>query len=372
MSGNALRQWNDARSARRRGPEEMDRLRRRRLADLVAYVRANSPYYRELYRDLPDDVDDPARLPVTTRGELMPRFDDWVTDHEVTQAQVRAFAARPALVGSRFLGRYLVATTSGTTGTPGFFLADDATVSLSTVLGLLGRWRCLGPRGFAGIRARGGRTAAIVATGGHYMAIAGIARLGPAARRTRIFSVHEPVPRLVDGLNRLRPALLVGYTSVIGLLADEQAAGRLRIDPVLVETVGETLVPGERERIATTFHARVRAPYGATECTFLAGSCPAGWYHVNTDWAVAEPVDADHRPVPPGEPSATVLLSNLANRVQPILRYDLGDSVLVRPDPCPCGDPLPALSVRGRSADVLRFATPAGTQAAVAPLALAA
>jgi phenylacetate-coenzyme A ligase PaaK-like adenylate-forming protein len=68
--------------------------------------------------------------------------------------------------------------------------------------------------------------------------------------------------------------------------------------------------------------------------------------------------------------SHTVLVSNLANRVQPILRYDLGDSVLQRPDPCPCGDPQPAIRVQGRTADVLTFATERGERVSVPPLAL--
>src|SRR5690606_11593217 len=108
------------------------------------------------------------------------------------------------------------------------------------------------------------------------------------------------------------------------------------------------------------FRAQVRAVYAATECFFLSHWRDQHWYHVNIDWAVLEPVDADHRPVPPGEPSHTVLVSNLANRVQPFLRYDLGDSVLVRPDPCPCGSALPAIRVQGRAADLLAFDTGAG------------
>ncbi|MFB4294889.1 hypothetical protein ACBI99_45185 [Nonomuraea sp. ATR24] len=90
----------------------------------------------------------------------------------------------------------------------------------------------------------------------------------------------------------------------------------------------------------------------------LAYGCAHNWLHVNADWVVLEPVDADHRPVPPGRPSHTVLLSNLANRVQPLLRYDLGDNVLVRPDACPCGSALPAVQVQGRAAEMLEF--PAG------------
>jgi phenylacetate-CoA ligase len=100
-------------------------------------------------------------------------------------------------------------------------------------------------------------------------------------------------------------------------------------------------------------------------------SCREGWLHVNADWVILEPVDAHHRPTPPGEQSHTVLVTNLANRVQPILRYDLGDSVLRRPDPCPCGNPLPAIRVQGRTADLLTFPTPAAGTVTLTPLSIA-
>ncbi|MFO0845320.1 MAG: hypothetical protein U0797_23540, partial [Gemmataceae bacterium] len=127
---------------------------------------------------------------------------------------------------------------------------------------------------------------------------------------------------------------------------------------------------GEYDRIAEVFGTKVGNSYAATECPFLSYGCEHRWLHVNSDWAVLEPVDADYRPVPPGEQSHTVLLSNLANRVQPILRYDLGDSILQRPDPCPCGNPLPAIRVRGRSADMLSFPTEGGERVSIPPLAL--
>jgi phenylacetate-CoA ligase len=118
---------------------------------------------------------------------------------------------------------------------------------------------------------------------------------------------------------------------------------------------GETLTVELRERLANAFHAKVRAAYAATECSFLGIGCVEGWYHVSSDWAILEPVDADHQPVPPGELSHTVLVSNLVNRVQPYLRYDLGDSILVRPDACPCGSPFQAVQVQGRVVDMLTF-----------------
>ncbi|SDM87734.1 hypothetical protein SAMN04488074_12874 [Lentzea albidocapillata subsp. violacea] len=154
------------------------------------------------------------------------------------------------------------------------------------------------------------------------------------------------------------------------LLATEQQAGRLHIDPALVILSAEGLPSGEYDRIATAFGTKVRHGYAANECTFLSYSCHHGWLHVNSDWAILEPVDADHQPVPPGERSHTALLTNLANRTQPILRYDLGDAVQLRPAPCPCGNPLPAIHVQGRTADLLTFPARGGEPVTIAPLAL--
>ncbi|WP_233160099.1 phenylacetate--CoA ligase family protein [Pseudonocardia sp. MH-G8] len=364
----------DIRAARKQGPESIRRRQQARLADIVAYARARSPYYRQLYHGVPDQITNPAQLPVTSKAELMPRFDDWVTDPDVTLAKVRAHVEDPSLIGEKFLGRYTVATTSGTSGARGIFLTEDRAMAVGTTLiaaRIMPTW--LGPAGLLRIVARGGRMAAVVATDGHFAAYVGATQMRNRSRLGRkqaeVFSVHSPLPELVDALNRFQPAVIIGYASVIALLAGEQESGRLRIRPVLVQPGGETLAAGEYQRIARAFNATVRDGYAATECLFMAYRCQHGWLHVNADWVLLEPVDADHQPVPPGQRSHTVLLTNLANRIQPILRYDLGDSIEARPQPCPCGDPLPAIGLQGRAGDVLTFPTHSGDEVAITPLA---
>lgn len=85
-----------------------------------------------------------------------------------------------------------------------------------------------------------------------------------------------------------------------------------------------------------------------------------------------EPVDADYRPGAPGQAAHTVLLTNLANRVQPIIRYNLGDSITVRPDPCACGSALPAIRVEGRRDETLWLRAASGEAVPLLPLPLAA
>ncbi|MEJ8672810.1 hypothetical protein WKI71_44050 [Streptomyces sp. MS1.AVA.1] len=247
---------------------------RERLASMVDFARSNSPYYRELYRTLPERVENPALLPVTHKQDLMARFDDWVTDPEVTIHRLRAFVADRRRVGERFLGRYLVTTTSGTTGHRGLFLLDDHEAAVVRALSLRAARRSLTPSVTARLLARRIRSAHIVATSGHLAAYAVIARSRAAGRLStrgsRVLSTHSPLPELVDQLNRYRPVFLAGYATVIALLAGERMAGRLCIAPAVVSLLAEGVSDRDHERIRSAFGARLVNAYGCNESLALA------------------------------------------------------------------------------------------------------
>ena len=348
---------------------------RARLVDLVRFARVQSPLYRELYQDLPVQVTDLQQLPVVTKRQLMEGFDRWGTDPAVTRAGVEAFVADKANVGGRYLGRYAVWTTSGISGEPGVFVHDADAVAIYRALTLvrgLVAWMTPG-RLWATLR-RSDRVATVVATGGHYvsasmMAVARKARPRPF-NRVRVFSVLRPLPELVQELNAFQPAELIGYPTALMLLAQEHLAGRLAIRPALVGYGGEWLSPPARRLIVAAFGEPVRENYGASEFTRLAWGCLHEGLHVSADWGILEPVDEQYRPVAPGRPSHSALLTNLANRVQPLIRYDLGDSITVLPERCACGSPLPLIRVEGRRDEIVYLRASGGATVPLLPLAL--
>ena len=63
-----------------------------------------------------------------------------------------------------------------------------------------------------------------------------------------------------------------------------------------------------------------------------------------------EPVDDAYQPVPRRRTSHTVLVTNLANRVQPLIRYDLGDRVQVAPARAPAAARFPRCGSRAAAA----------------------
>lgn len=374
------RRWGEAHvvvdmfRAQHEGPVGLARRRSERLTALVAHARTKSPFYRDHYAGQPLDPVVPGGLPPVTKPELMASFDDWVTDPRIRRSDVEAFVADPGLIGTPYRGEFFVCTSSGTTGHPALFVHDRNAIAVyRAVIARLDRtW--LSPRQWVGVARRGFRLAVVVGSGGHFAAAGWLEferhRSAWRRRAYRVFSVQRPLTETVAALNAFDPAILSAYPSALELLADERSAGRLRVRPTLVETGGETLLPDVRTRMRRAFGSVVRDVYGASEFDPIAFSCDYDWLHVNSDWVMLEPVDADLRPTPAGQESHTVLITNLANRVQPIIRYDLGDSVLARPDPCPCGLRLPAIRVAGRRDDVLRLAAEDGRAVSVLPLAI--
>ncbi|TET99138.1 MAG: phenylacetate--CoA ligase family protein, partial [Anaerolineales bacterium] len=308
--------------ARRGGKHALTTRREHRLANLIAFARARSPFYQNLYRQLPAGIHEIQELPPVSKPDLMESFDDWVTDPKVTKTGVDAFVTDTDLVGNYYLDQYALWTTSGTTGEPGVFVHDGDALNIYAALGLLrgiNAWMTKGNL-WAFLR-RDVRVAIVIATGGHWAsdAVKELVRgLHPSiSDRIHTYSVLTPLHQMVKSLNDYQPTILIGYPTALTLLANQQVVGGLKISPLLVVTAAEWLTPGARDQIAGAFDCLVRETYAATEFMGIAYSCDHGRLHVNSDWVILEPVNEAYQPVPPGQPSQTALLTNLANRVQP-------------------------------------------------------
>lgn len=359
----------------RAGPDALRERQTRRLADLIQFARERSPFYRKLYQALPERLPRLTELPPVNRATLMANFDDWLTDRRVTRAGVEEFLRHPDCIGQQYAGEYAVWTSSGTTGVPGIYVQDSDALAVYDALQTVRFWRTWGtqspPRAALGPQLR---YAMVAATGGHFAGAASVERLrhlNPLlADNVRVFSVQMPVTALVAALNAYQPAYLAGYPTAMEVLTGEQRAGRLSLRPVAIWTGGECLSAQVRAEIEASFQCPVTEDYGSSEFMSIGSGCKEGWLHLNADWVILEPVDANHRPAPPGQSSHTVLLTNLANRIQPIIRYDLGDSILVKPEPCRCGNFLPAVRVEGRRNAILRLKSSGGGMVQLLPLAL--
>jgi phenylacetate-CoA ligase len=108
-----------------------------------------------------------------------------------------------------------------------------------------------------------------------------------------------------------------------------------------------------RQTIETAWRCRLYDRYGAVEGCVYASQCEYGRYHVSPDIGIVEILGSDGRPAPPGV-MGEVVCTGLHNRLQPLIRYRIGDAARWAVDQsCACGRCMPILeAVEGRFEDI--------------------
>jgi phenylacetate-CoA ligase len=345
--GRALRVARQLAQRERWPRERLQEHQRDQLEALVRHAAALAPYYRDRIPAGPVEL---ADLPALDKATLMERFDDIVCDR-----RLRRDALLEHLDGldhdALYLGEYRAMTTSGSSGRKGLFVYDRAGF-LTTAAQFL---RC---NEMCGVKPRVPRLKVAFIGGGAptHMSRRGASLLSVGVHRVLSLSVTMPVPRLVEALNEFQPDYMNAYPSVAALLADEQLAGRLRIGLERMTTSSELRTPEMTERIEAAFGVRPFDVYATTEGLWGC-SCEHGeGIHLFEDLALFENVDAEGRPVRDGQPGAQLLVTNLFNRAQPLIRLAISDMVTIDPEPCPCGRTLRRMrAIDGRADDVLEL-----------------
>jgi phenylacetate-CoA ligase len=308
-----------------------------RLREMVRWAAATVPYYRERFRA--EGID-----PDSIRGvEDLPRLP--VLEKEVVRARGRdlrseAFSARQLVAGH----------SSGTTGTALALAYTDEAFAWEYAV----NWR---QRGWYGIRL-GDRFAGF---GGQ--TVVPFHQQHPPfwrydrPRRRMLFSLYHMTPaHLADYARELgRPGYVFwqGYPSSLALLAawmldHDFALGEAA--PRVVFTSSESLLEFQRETIARATGAPVADRYGHSEFAVSALTCPAGRYHVDTEFCVLE---IDPREETDEWVRGEILTTGFANRAMPFLRYRTGDvATLYKRGGCSCGRARPVLErIDGRIED---------------------
>jgi len=328
---------------------ELLRHQQERLSALRTFALERSPFYAGFHRGL--ETRPLSELPILTKAVMMEHFDDLVTDRAVRLADVEAFLGNYR--GDRlFRDRYVVLSTSGSTGRRGLFLFSlDEWL---TVLAMITRpivWA-----GLSGRISRPPRSAMIASTTPWHYSTRISASLSTRLLPTLRLDAGEPIETMVRRLNAWQPEVLAVYPSVLKPLADEQIAGRLRITLKSVATSAEVLPDDTRRRVQQAWDLRVFDTYGATEYAPIAAECSYGRKHLFEDGAIIEVVDDKGRPVPDGSCGDRLLLTIFNRRTQPLIRYEISDMIRPIGGTCECGRPFRLIeSIEGRIEDVLQF-----------------
>lgn len=145
-----------------------------------------------------------------------------------------------------------------------------------------------------------------------------------------------------------------GYANFMALVAEHMADRGLtpRTPPVAVFSTSDQLSQAARQLMEHTWRTKVWDEYGMVEYAALIRECAQGNRHPQMDYGVIElePVGRED-----GFQVAEVIATGFIPHMAPIVRYRVGDQVLVDPDArCACGAPGPVIkAIRGRTSEFI-------------------
>jgi phenylacetate-coenzyme A ligase PaaK-like adenylate-forming protein len=337
---------------------DTDRLathQQQRLRALLAHAAEHSRFHRRRLGGLDPNhfqLTDLARLPVMTKSQMMDSFDDVITDRRLNRRLVEQHLDASQHEPGLLFDQYVCLASGGSSGQRGIFVQT------------LGEWldfvaSLVRPSYAKALAAEGpppkGLVLGIVAAASpvHSSGFGAAVAVGPPVRLIPA-PATLPLAEIVARLNTAQPPALQGYPSKLAELARERLAGRLHIAPRSVTTMGDLLTDTDRALIERAFATPVINAFVSTE-GLVGHSLPGGSVlSFASDMCLAEPVDDDNQPAPPGEPSTKVLVTNLHNFTQPLVRYELTDGFTSQTN-APAG--WLRASVEGRADDIFHYAS---------------
>lgn len=306
-----------------------------RLRQLLAHAQRHVPHYRALFKQVgfnPETVlstADLARLPFLTKADIRAAGDAMKSD----QAQGLA----------RF-------NTGGSSGEPLIFYIGKERVSHDVAA----KWRATrwwdvdigDPE---------------IVVWGSPIELGGQDRvkiLRDKLLRTRLLPAFEMSAQKLDTfiaeIRAMRPKMLFGYPSALAHIAQHAEARGLRMDDLGIKVAfvtSEALYDHQRQQIERAFGCPVANGYGGRDAGFIAHQCPSGSMHITAEDIIVEIVDPDGKLLPAGE-SGEIVVTHLATRDYPFIRYRTGDIGVLDDQPCACGRGLPLLKeIQGRTTD---------------------
>lgn len=171
-------------------------------------------------------------------------------------------------------------------------------------------------------------------------------------------SIYHLSPRFLhnymDFLRSYKPAIIMGYPSALYTIANYAIENKDYPFPArAIVTMAETLELRVRQALEKTWNCRVFDRYGAVEGCMFVSQCEYGKYHVSPDVGIIEILGRDGKACPPGV-IGEVVCTGLHNKLQPLIRYKVGDVACWSLDQdCLCKRQMPIIErIEGRFEDI--------------------
>jgi phenylacetate-CoA ligase len=330
---NVLKSLSDIRDIPQTSQAEIRAVQKEKLARVLKNASRNIPYYRKLFNDcgiltealnLPEDI---SYIPILTKEMLKQNL--------------------PLLINANHNGRVSKETTSGTVGNPLAIPIDrQKSASIRAVM----------------FRNYGWYNIDVGDKQARFWGMPSAPRLHLreslkdfCANRIRLsaFNVSDDAFRqFVKKIKTFKPKYFYGYPSLLYKFSQWLSDNKIGMSDLSLCSVictGEVLYAFQRKGIESTFQCKVVNEYGTTETGIIAFECPEGSLHINSDHVYLESVKSEEF-----ADMGSLVVTELNNYYNPLIRYKLGDLGDISKDSCRCGIGFPILkNLTGREGNFI-------------------
>jgi putative adenylate-forming enzyme len=326
----------------------------RELRKLVHYAREHSPYYAKSLEAFHfDTLDEYRSLPQIEKSILMKNFDT-INTQGLSLDDAMPFTLQKEF-SKDYLGyyknRFVLGLSSGTSGNKGLFITDK---SLTRKLPFV-------------FLARSGLPLSLLPY--RILFCLRVFSQGFNDINSPLIKLHyaptmTAPEELIHQINARKINILMAPPSLLRVLLP--LVSEIKVELKRIVCYAEVLEKDEKQRFETVFKTKVIEIYQASEGQ-MASACSYGNLHINEDLVYVELLDEEGEPVQAQQRAQTMLVTNLVNTAQPLIRYAMNDLIILK-DACPCGSQFRVIdSIVGRQDDVMTFITHDGKEQTIFP-----
>lgn len=346
--------------------QQIKALQKRKLDKMLSFAYAHSPYYRKAFEAAGITAQNITKTPLSkfptlNKEQLMAHFDELVTDSSLKQKNLLRFDKKSANGKNIYRGEYHIVHSSGSTGTPRYFVYDNAAWEQMLIGIIRGALWDLSMTEILKLLASKPRILYIAATDGRYGGAMAVSDgIDGVRAEQRFLDINTPLTEWLNTVREFKPNILIGYPSAIKMLAELMRSHKTSLKMKRIISCGEPLSPGLRQYLESTFKSPVLNFYGASESLALG-------VEQNADEGMLLFDDLNIIEVIDGE----MYLTCLYNFTQPLIRYHISDRLVLRKpkrgDQCSFTK---ADVLLCRNEDVLWFETESGKKEYLHPLSV--
>jgi len=316
--------------------EQIKQLQLVRLQSLLSYADKNVPYYKQLFKKQDFDVeiqslDDLKKLPFLTKREIRENLEN-----------LKSSGATDLMCFN----------TGGSSGEPLVFFIGNERVSHDVAA----KWRAT-----RWWDVDIGDTEVVV--WGSPIELGSQDRV--RAMRDKLLRTillpafemsKEKLDMFITQIQNFKPSMLFGYPSALAHIAKHARAKGIAMNDLGIKVAfvtSERLYDEQRENIESVFGCKVANGYGGRDAGFIAHECPEGGMHITAEDIIVEIVDQAGEVLPFGQ-VGEIVITHLATKDFPFIRYRTGDIAVLDEKNCKCGRGLPLIKeIQGRSTDFI-------------------